>query len=49
MNPDEDEFLEVKRIDYKEAVRMVMDNSIPDSKTQVLVLKTARLIEAGEL
>lgn len=39
MNPDEDEFLEVEKIPLEEAVRMVMDNEIPDAKTQTAVLK----------
>ena len=39
MSPDEDEFLEVEKIPLKEAVRMVMDNEIPDAKTQTAVLK----------
>ena len=32
---DEDEFLEVERILLKKAVEMVLNNEIPDSKTQV--------------
>ena len=46
---DEDEFLEVEKIPMDEAVRMVMDGEIPDSKTQVLVLKTARLLQDGKI
>lgn len=46
---DEDEFLEVEKIPMQEAVRMVMDGEIPDSKTQVLVLKTARLLQDGKI
>jgi hypothetical protein len=30
-------------------VRMVMNGEIPDSKTQVLVLKTARLLKDGKI
>jgi len=37
---DEDEFLEVKRIPLKEAFKMVMNNEIRDSKTQVGIVKT---------
>jgi len=37
---DEDEFLEVKRIPLKEAFRLVMNNEIRDSKTQVGIVKT---------
>ncbi len=46
---DEDEFLETEKIPVDEAVRMVMDGEIPDSKTQVLVLKTARLLKDGKI
>lgn len=46
---DDDEFLEVERIPMDKAVTMVMDNQIADSKTQVLVLKTAQLLKDGRL
>lgn len=46
---DDDEFLEVERIPVGKAVEMVMNNEIPDSKTQVLVLKTAQLLKDGKL
>lgn len=39
-NLDEDEFLDVVRIPLAEAVQMVMENKIPDSKTQTAILKT---------
>ena len=48
-NLDEDEFLEVERIPLQKAVEMVLANEIPDSKTQVGILKTAALVEAGKL
>ena len=48
-NLDEDEFLEVERIPLKKAVEMVLNNEIPDSKTQVGILKTAFLVENGKL
>jgi len=48
-NFDEDEFLEVERIPIEQAVQMVMDNEIPDAKTQVLVLKTAQLMKDGKI
>ena len=44
MNPDEDEFLEPVKIPLEKAVEMVMAGEIPDSKTQVLILKIARII-----
>lgn len=42
--PDEDEFVEVERIPLDRAVEMVMNGEIPDAKTQIAVLKTARLL-----
>ena len=47
--PDEDEFLDVEKIPLNEAVAMCMRNEIPDAKTQILLLKVARLVEQGEL
>ena len=41
---DEDEFLDVEKIPLSEAVRQVMDGEIKDSKTQVIILKAARLL-----
>ena len=38
---DEDEFLEVERIPLMKAVEMVLNNEIPDGKTQTAVLKMA--------
>lgn len=46
---DDGEFLEVERIPLKKAVEMVLQNEIPDSKTQVGILKTAALVEKGLL
>lgn len=48
MNPDEDEFLEVERIPLEKAVQMVLDNEVPDAKTQVAVLKTWALLHSGK-
>ena len=42
---DDDEFLNVERIPLDEAVKMVLNNQIPDAKTQVAVLKTAALLK----
>ena len=39
----------VKRQTLDKAVEMVLNNEIPDSKTQVGILKTAALIKAGKL
>ena len=38
MEPDDEEFLEVERIPLEKAVEMVLNNEIPDSKTQTAVL-----------
>lgn len=45
---DEDEFLAVEKIPLAEAVRMVMDGEISDSKTVALVLKLNNLIKEGK-
>jgi len=36
---DEDEFLTVEHMDFSQALDMVMNNEIPDSKTQIGILK----------
>ena len=41
--PDEDEFIEVEYVPLTKLVDMVMNGEIRDSKTQVAVLKAARL------
>ena len=41
---DDDEFLDVFRVPLKDAVQMVMDGRIPDSKTQTALLKAARIL-----
>lgn len=43
------EFLAIEKKPLDEAVRMVMEGEISDSKTVALVLKIARLRERGEL
>ena len=37
---DEDEFLNIEKIPLEVAVKMVLDNEIPDGKTQAAILKT---------
>ncbi len=37
---DEDEFLDVEKIPLEKAAEMVMNNEIPDAKTQLAILKT---------
>ncbi len=44
---DFDEFLEIKKIHLDKAVKMVMDGEIPDSKTQVAILKIKLLKDEG--
>ncbi len=44
---DEDEFLDVEKIPLGKAVEMIMNNEIADAKTQIAILKTKLLIEAG--
>ena len=43
-NPDEDEFLNIERIPFDKALKMVMDGEIKDAKTQTAILKTAVLL-----
>lgn len=46
---DEGEFLNVEKIPLATAVEMVLNNQIPDSKTQIAVLKTALLLKTGKI
>ena len=46
-SPDEDEFLELERIPLEQAAQMVLDNRIPDAKTQAAVLKVYMKVKAG--
>ena len=46
---DEGEFLDVKKLPLKEAYRMVMNNELPDAKTQMAVLKTYIRLHGGEV
>lgn len=43
-NLDADEFLDVVKIPFDEALRMVLDNEIKDGKTQIAIMK-ARLMQ----
>lgn len=43
---DDDEFLDVFKVPFSEAVRMVMDGEILDSKTQLAILKAKVLLDA---
>lgn len=48
-NLDDGEFLNVEKIPLDKAVEMVLNNQIPDAKTQVAILKTAMLIKSGKI
>ena len=41
---DPDEFLDVERIPLADAVKQVMDGTIRDGKTQIAILKAARML-----
>jgi ADP-ribose pyrophosphatase len=41
---DEDEFLDVVKMPLHKAIRMVMEDALPDAKTQIALLKTLQLI-----
>lgn len=42
-NLDQDEFLDVEKIPFDEAVRLILSDAVPDSKTQIAVLKYAAM------
>lgn len=44
-NLDEGEFLDVTELPLEEAVQMVMEDQIPDAKTQIALLKTYFLLQ----
>ena len=46
---DEGEFLEVVTVPLEKAVAMVLNNEIPDGKTQVGILKIYVLVKGGKL
>ncbi|MBO5105491.1 MAG: NUDIX hydrolase [Clostridia bacterium] len=43
-NPDEDEFLNVKKIPLDVAIKMIMNGEIKDAKTQAAILKAERIL-----
>ncbi|MDE6502346.1 MAG: NUDIX hydrolase [Ruminococcus sp.] len=43
-NLDDGEFLDVEKVPLTEAIQLVMDGKIKDSKTQIAILKTARIL-----
>ncbi|MBO4693878.1 MAG: NUDIX hydrolase [Clostridia bacterium] len=48
-SPDEDEFINVCRMPIDRAAQMVMSGDIPDSKTQIAILKAKMLLESGKI
>ena len=49
VDPDDDEFLDIVKIDINDAVNMVLENKICDAKTQVAVLKVAKYLELHKI
>ena len=47
--PDEDEFINLVRIPFEKAVKMVMRGEIPDSKTQTAILKAQIIKKENKL
>ena len=43
-NLDDDEFLDVIKVPLEKAVEMVMKNELKDGKTQLVILKAARIL-----
>ncbi len=48
VHPDEDEFLDIVKIPFEKAVEMIMNGEIPDAKTQIAILKAAKILEGKE-
>ncbi len=48
-SPDEDEFLTLEKIPLERAVEMVMAGELPDSKTQIAVLKLWKMKKEGTI
>lgn len=46
---DEGEFLNVEKLPFSKAAEMVLNNQIPDSKTQIAILKAAALLNSGKI
>ena len=41
---DEDEFLDVQLLPMEKLIRDIMEGKVPDGKTQVAVMKAARML-----
>ena len=46
---DQGEFLTVEKIHIDKAVEMVLNNQLPDSKTQIAILKLSMLLKSGKI
>ena len=46
---DQGEFLNVEKIHIGKAVEMVLNNQLPDSKTQIAILKLSMLLKSGKI
>lgn len=46
---DEDEFLNLEIIPLDDAIEKILSGKIPDGKTQAVVLRTAMMIEKGQI
>lgn len=44
---DTDEFLDVVKLPLAQVIAMIMDNKIPDAKTQIALLKTVQMMSAS--
>lgn len=44
-DPDEDEFLNLKKVPLEKAVEMIMSGEIKDAKTQAAILKAERILK----
>ena len=44
---DEDEFLEIVEMDFEEAVKMCVEGEIPDSKTNVAIMRAWHKLKGG--
>lgn len=43
---DDDEYIDIVKIPLEDAYRMVMNNEIPDAKTQLAIMKTYAIVQA---
>lgn len=48
-NLDDDEFIDVEKIPFEKALEMVVNNQIPDGKTQICILKLDALMKSGKI